>query len=453
MESIKVNLPENELPEAWYNIAPDLPAPLPPPMHPGTGKPVGPEDLLPIFPLALIKQEVSQDRWIEIPEEVRGIFRTWRPTPLHRAARLEAHLKTPARIYFKNESGSPPGSHKPNTAVAQAYFNKAEGVKRLCTETGAGQWGSALAFACKLFGLECTVYMVKVSYHQKPYRRSLMQTWEAKVFASPSEVTEAGRNALKENPDNPGSLGLAISEAVEDAVKHEDAKYSLGSVLNHVILHQTVVGLEVKKQLELIGEKPDIMVGCVGGGSNFSGFCFPFVKDKLDGKRDIRFIAAEPTACPTLTKGPYRYDFGDVAGMTPLLKMFTLGHGFIPPAIHAGGLRYHGDAPLICLLVKEKVIEAAAYHQNPVFEAAVMFAQTEGFLPAPETAHAIRAVVDEAIKCRETKEEKCIVFNFSGHGHFDLAAYDAYFEGKLPDFEYPEAQIAAALKQIPEIPG
>jgi tryptophan synthase beta chain len=453
MDSIKVNLPENEMPEAWYNISPDLPAALPPPMHPATGKPVGPEDLLPVFPLGLIKQEVSQDRWIEIPEEVRSILRIWRPTPLHRAARLEAHLKTPARIYFKNESGSPPGSHKPNTAVAQAYFNKAEGVKRLCTETGAGQWGSALAFACKLFGLECTVYMVKVSYHQKPYRRSLMHTWGAKVFASPSETTEAGRKALKENPDNPGSLGLAISEAVEDAVKHDDAKYSLGSVLNHVILHQTIVGLEVRKQLELLGEKPDIMIGCVGGGSNFAGFSFPFIKDKLDGKRDIRFIAAEPTACPTLTKGPYRYDFGDVAGMTPLLKMFTLGHTFIPPEIHAGGLRYHGDAPQVCLLVKEKVIEAVAYHQNPVFEAAVMFAQTEGFLPAPETAHAIRAVVDEAIRCRETKEEKCIVFNFSGHGHFDLAAYDAYLEHRLPDYEYPEAQIAAALKQIPEIPG
>jgi tryptophan synthase beta chain len=452
-DRFKVSLSEDEMPQAWYNIAPDLPERLPPPMHPATGKPIGPEDLLPVFPLALIKQEVSQERWIEIPAEVRNILRIWRPTPLHRATGLEAYLKTPARIYFKNESGSPPGSHKPNTAVAQAYFNKAEGVKRLCTETGAGQWGSALAFACELFGLECTVYMVKVSYHQKPYRRSLMQCWGAKVFASPSETTDSGRKALKENPDNPGSLGLAISEAVEDAVKHEDARYSLGSVLNHVILHQTIVGLETRKQLELADEKPDVMIGCVGGGSNFAGFCFPFVKDKLDGKRDIRFVAVEPTACPTLTKGPYRYDFGDVAGLTPLLKMFTLGHTFIPPGIHAGGLRYHGDAPLVCLLVKEKVIEAVAYHQNPVFEAALVFAQTEGYLPAPETAHAIKAVIDEAVRCREEKKEKCIVFNFSGHGHFDLAAYDAYLEGKLPDFEYPEKQIAEALKGLPEIQG
>jgi tryptophan synthase beta chain len=449
MDDLKINLSEKDIPEAWYNIAPDLPSPLPPPIHPGTGQPMGPADLAPVFPMELLKQEMSQERWIEIPSAVREIYRIWRPTPLHRARRLEEYLKTPARIYYKNESVSPAGSHKGNTAIPQAYYNKQEGVSRLCTETGAGQWGSALSLACNFFGLKCTVYMVKVSYQQKPYRRSLMHTWGAEVFASPTDRTDAGRKILAEHPDSPGSLGIAISEAVEDTVKHDDAKYSLGSVLNHVILHQSVIGLETKKQLELAGEKPDVLIGCVGGGSNFAGFCFPFFPEKMSGKQDIRFVAVEPTACPTLTKGPYRYDFGDTIGMTPLLKMFTLGHDFVPAGIHAGGLRYHGAAPLVSLLCDHKLIEPVAYAQKAVFEAAVTFARTEGFLPAPETSHAIRAAMDEAIRCRETKEEKCIVFNYSGHGHFDLAAYDNYLEGKLVDFEYPANEIAEALKCLP----
>ncbi len=449
MDESKVLLSERDLPQQWYNIQPDLPEPLAPPIHPGTGKPIGPEDLAPIFPMELIKQEVSQERWIPIPDDVRNIYKLWRPTPLHRAYRLEKALGTPARIYYKNESVSPPGSHKPNTAVAQAYFNKKEGVKRLATETGAGQWGSALAFGCNLFGLKCTVYMVKVSYEQKPYRKIMMQTWGAEAHASPTNLTNAGRAMLEKDPNCPGSLGLAISEAVEDAATHDDTKYSLGSVLNHVLLHQTVVGLELQKQLKIAREKPDMIIGCVGGGSNFSGAFFPFVSEKLKG-RNIRFIAVEPTSCPTLTKGPYLYDFGDVAKMTPLLKMFTLGHGFIPPAIHAGGLRYHGDAPILCALVNKGIVEAVAYNQNPVFEAAVLFARTEGIIPAPETAHAIRAAIDEAKKCKETGEEKCIVIAFSGHGHFDLAAYDAYFAGKLEDYAYPEEKIAEALKDVPQ---
>ena len=453
MESYKIHLSEAEMPQEWYNIAPDLPKPLPPYLHPATGQPVGPQDLAPIFPMALIMQEVSLERWIPIPDEVRRIYQLWRPSPLHRARRLEAALKTPARIYYKNESISPAGSHKPNTAVAQAYYNKAAGINRLATETGAGQWGSALALACNFFGLECTVYMVKVSYYQKPYRRSLMHIWGAEVFPSPTDRTNSGRQILAKTPDTPGSLGIAISEAVEDAATHEDTNYSLGSVLNHVMLHQTVVGLEVKKQLALAGEKkPDLLIGCVGGGSNFAGFCFPFVPDKLKGA-DIKIIAVEPTACPTLTKGTYAYDFGDTAGLTPLIMMYTLGHSFVPPGIHAGGLRYHGDAPQMCLLVHEGVIEARAVHQNPVFEAARLFAQTEGIIPAPETAHALRTVVDEAIRCRETKEAKCIVVNFSGHGHFDLAAYDAYLEGKLEDFDYPEEVLQQALAELPKVPG
>jgi len=450
MEQTKIVLSEKEMPQKWYNIQPDLPEPLAPPLKPD-GSPIGPQDLAPIFPMGLIKQEVSQERWIEIPDDVRRIYSIWRPTPLQRAYRLEKELKTPARIYFKNESGSPAGSHKPNTAVAQVYYNKVEGVKRLATETGAGQWGSALALACKLLGLECTVYMVKISYEQKPYRRILMETWGAKVYSSPTNLTNAGRSILAKDPNCLGSLGIAISEAIEDAATHDDTKYSLGSVLNHVLLHQTIVGLEVQKQLKIAGEKkPDIIIGCVGGGSNFSGLAFPFVPDKLKGK-DIKIIAVEPTACPTLTKGPYRYDYGDTAKMTPLLKMYTLGHGFIPPGIHAGGLRYHGDAPLLCLLVNKGIIEARAYPQNPVFESAVLFARTEGFLPAPETAHAIKAAIDEAIKCRERNEEKCIVFGFSGHGHFDLAAYEKYLSGKLEDFEYPEDKIKEALKDLPDI--
>ncbi|OGS38477.1 MAG: TrpB-like pyridoxal-phosphate dependent enzyme [Elusimicrobia bacterium RIFOXYD2_FULL_34_30] len=450
MEDTKIVLSEKELPQKWYNIQADLPEPLAPPINPKTKQPIGPQDLAPIFPMELIKQEVSQERWIEIPDELLDIYKLWRPSPLHRAKRLEKYLKTPARIYFKNESVSPAGSHKPNTAIAQAYYNKKEGVKRLATETGAGQWGSALSLACNFFGLECTVYMVKVSYDQKPYRKFLMQTYGAKVFASPTNLTNSGRAVLKNDPNSPGSLGIAISEAVEDAATHDDTKYSLGSVLNHVILHQTIVGLETQKQLKIADEKPDILIGCVGGGSNFGGFTFPFIPEKIKGK-DIKIIAVEPTSCPTLTKGPFRYDHGDVAKFTPLMMMYTLGHSFIPPAIHAGGLRYHGAAPLVSLLLNKKIIEAVAYPQNPVFEAAVTFARTEGILPAPETAHAIKCAIDEAIKCREKKEEKCIVMNFSGHGHFDLSAYDKYISGQLEDYELPEEKIKEALSELPEI--
>jgi tryptophan synthase beta chain len=447
----KIFLPESEIPQRWYNILPDLPEPLPPPINPATKEPLKPEDLAKIFPMELIRQEASQERWIEIPDELIRVYRMWRPTPLHRAYELEKALGTPARIYYKNESVSPPGSHKPNTAVAQAYFNKKEGIKRLTTETGAGQWGSALAFACNLFGLECTVYMVKVSYEQKPYRKIMMQTWGATVYPSPTNLTNSGRAVLQEDPDSPGSLGVAISEAVEDAATHEDTNYSLGSVLNHVILHQTIIGLEVEKQLEIAGEKkPDIVIGCVGGGSNFGGISMPFVRRRLQGE-DIRFIAVEPSACPSITKGLYRYDYGDVAGLTPLLMMHTLGHKFIPPRLHAGGLRYHGMAPMVSLLAKKGIVEAVSYNQNPVFEAAILFAKTEGIIPAPETAHAIKAVIDEAIKCRETGEEKCIVFNFSGHGHFDLSAYEAYLSGKLVDYEYPEEKILESLKELPVV--
>jgi tryptophan synthase beta chain len=450
VETTKILLDEKEIPTRWYNIQADLPKPLAPPLHPGTGQPIGPQDLAPLFPMELIKQEVSEERWIQIPPEVLEVYSLWRPTPLVRAHRLEKALKTPARIYYKNESVSPPGSHKPNTAVAQAFYNKSESVARLATETGAGQWGSALSFATNLFGLKCTVYMVRVSYDQKPYRKSMMQVWGAEVFPSPTERTNAGRKILEGDPKSPGSLGISISEAVEDAATHEDTKYSLGSVLNHVILHQTIVGLEAKKQLELVGEKPDILIGCIGGGSNFSGFAFPFVADKLKGHQ-MRVIAVEPEACPTVTKGPYRYDFGDTAETTPLIKMFTLGHTFIPPGIHAGGLRYHGMAPLVSLLYDQKIIEALAYHQVPVFEAAVTFAQAEGIVPAPETAHAIKAAIDEAERCAETGKEKVIVFNFSGHGHFDLAAFESYFAGQLQNYEYPQAKVEEALKHVPEV--
>lgn len=448
----KFLLDENELPKKWYNIQADLPSPLDPPINPATKEPVKPSDLEPIFPKELIKQEVSTERWIPIPEEVREVYRLWRPTPLYRAVRLEKALKTPARIYYKWEGVSPPGSHKPNTAVAQAYYNMKEGVARLTTETGAGQWGSSLAFATCLFGLKCTIYMVKVSYEQKPYRRILMETWGAECVPSPSTRTRFGRKMLEADPNCPGSLGIAISEAIEDAATHEDTKYSLGSVLNHVLLHQTIVGLECKRQFEMAGDYPDVIFGCVGGGSNFSGACFPFLMDKLRGERpDLRAVACEPKACPTLTKGPYTYDYGDTARMTPLLKMYTLGHEFIPPPIHAGGLRYHGDAPLLCKLVKEGYVEAAAYHQNEVFEAATLFARTEGFLVAPETAHCVKAAIDEAIKCRRTGEEKVILFANSGHGHFDLAAYDAYLSGKLIDYEYPEELVQQALAKLPKI--
>jgi len=451
MKTTKILLEEKEMPTRWYNILPDLPKPLPPPMHPATGQPVGPQDLAPIFPMELIKQEVSSERWIEIPEEVQEVYKLWRPSPLYRAYRLEKALGTPAKIYYKYEGGSPPGSHKPNTAVAQAYYNKKEGVRRLATETGAGQWGSALAFACKVFDLQCTVYMVKVSYQQKPYRRLMMESWGAEVFASPTTRTHAGRKVLEQDPNSPGSLGIAISEAIEDAVGREDTKYSLGSVLNHVLLHQTIIGLEAKQQFEKLGEYPDVLIGCVGGGSNFSGFSFPFLKDKLSGERkNTRVIAVEPTACPTLTKGVYAYDFGDTARTTPLLKMYTLGSDFVPAPIHAGGLRYHGDAPILCLLFDEKVIEAVAYPQNPVFEAALQFARTEGILPGPEPAHAIKCTIDEALRCKESGESKIIAFNLSGHGHFDLAAYDAYLTGKLEDYAYPEARIKESLEKLPK---
>jgi tryptophan synthase beta chain len=450
VEEVKITLSEREMPQRWYNIQPDLPAPLAPPINPATGKPLEPKDLAPIFPGELIKQEMSMEPWIEIPDEVLDILKLWRPTPLYRARRLEKTLGTPARIYYKNESFSPPGSHKPNTAVAQAYYNKQEGVKRICTETGAGQWGSALAFACCLFGLKCTVYMVRVSYEQKPYRKVLMQSWGAEVYPSPTNLTNAGRSILARDPESPGSLGIAISEAVEDAATHEDAKYSLGSVLNHVLLHQTIVGLEIKEQLKLAEEQADVIVGCVGGGSNFAGACFPFVKNKMKGE-NIDIIACEPTACPTLTRGPYRYDFGDTAQLTPLLKMYTLGHNFVPAPIHAGGLRYHGCAPLLCLLVNKGIIGARAYHQTAVFDAALMFARSEGFLCAPETSHCIRAAIDEALQCKQTGEEKCIVIAYSGHGFFDLGAYERYLAGKLEDYAYPEKKIQDALKEIPEV--
>lgn len=450
MEDHKILLSEKDMPTRWYNIQPDLPAPLKPPVNPGTGQPLGPEDLLPIFPMNLIEQEVSMERYIDIPDELLDVYKIWRPTPLRRARRLEKALGTPARIYFKDESVSPAGSHKPNTSIAQAYYNKVAGVRKLTTETGAGQWGSALSFACNIFDLECEVYMVRCSYDQKPYRKFLMHLWNGSVYPSPSDRTESGRAILAKDPDTPGSLGIAISEAVEMAVKSDDVKYSLGSVLNHVLLHQTIVGQEVKKQLEIAGEDPDILIGCCGGGSNFAGFSFPFVKDKLDGK-DIEIIGTEPTACPTLTRAPYRYDFGDSAEMTPLVMMHTLGHKFVPPGIHAGGLRYHGMAPLVSLLVDQEVIGARAYHQNSVFEAALTFARTEGTVPAPETSHAIKATIDEALKCKETGEEKCIVFMFSGHGHFDLSSYEAYLSGSLEDYDLPEEKIQEAQKDVPNV--
>ena len=447
----KILLDERDVPTHWTNIVPDLPEPPAPPLHPGTGQPIGPADLAPLFPMALIQQEVSQEPQVEIPDEVRDVYKLWRPTPMYRAHRLEKALDTPAHIYYKYEGVSPAGSHKPNTAVAQAYYNKQDGIRRLTTETGAGQWGSSLAFACALFGLECTVFMVGASFKQKPYRRSMIQAYGATVYASPSDRTQAGRKVLAEQPDSPGSLGIAISEAVEDAATHEDAHYSLGSVLNHVLLHQTVIGQEALKQMEIAGEYPDVVIGCVGGGSNFAGLAFPFVGERLRAGKQTRILAAEPEACPSLTKGRYAYDFGDTVGLTPLVKMHTLGHTFVPPAIHAGGLRYHGDAPLLCQLVDDGVIEAVAHPQNGVFEAAVQFARTEGILPAPEAAHAIRSAINEALAARETGERRVILFNLSGHGHFDMAAYDAYFAGQLQDYAYPEERIEAALKDLPAV--
>ena len=432
MIDTKITLPESEIPTHFYNIQPDLPTPLLPPLHPGTREPIGPELLAPIFPMGLIKQEVTQEPMVEIPDEVRDIYRLYRPSPVFRARALEELLDTPAKIYYKSEHVSPVGSHKLNTALMQAYMNKKEGVKRLATETGAGQWGSALACACKLMGLQCMVYMVRVSFDQKPYRRVMMRTYGADVVASPSELTEAGRKALAEDPTSPGSLGLAISEAVEDAVKRDDTKYSLGSVLNHVLLHQTIIGQEAMKQMEIAGDYPDIIIGCHGGGSNFAGLAFPFLRDKIKGSRkNLRAIAVEPRACPTLTRGPREYDFGDVAGNTPLLMMHTLGHKFIPPPVHAGGLRYHGSAPLVSHVLAAKLIEAEAYAQGEVFASAIKFAQCEGTIPAPESAHAIHSVIVHALEAREAGEKKVILFNLSGHGHFDLSAYESYLSGTM----------------------
>ncbi len=447
----KYLLKEKDIPTRWYNIQADFKTPAPPVMHPGTGQPIGPQDLAPLFPMELIKQEVSQERWIDIPEEVRDVLRLWRPSPLYRARRLEKALGTPARIYYKYEGGSPAGSYKPNTAVAQVYFNKKQGVTRIATETGAGQWGSALAMACQFFGLQCKVYMVKVSYQQKPYRRIMMETWGAQVVPSPSTDTQAGKKVLEMDPESPGSLGIAISEAVEDAATRDDTKYSLGSVLNHVLMHQTVIGLEAKKQLELADDEAEIVIGCAGGGSNFAGLAFPFVGDKLTGKSKVRVIAVEPTACPSLTKGKYAYDFGDTVGLTPLVKMHTLGHTFVPAPLHAGGLRYHGMAPLVCKLYDEKQIEAVAVPQVATFEAAVQFARTEGIIPAPESAHAIRVAIDEAKKCKRAGRGKAILFNLSGHGHFDLGAYEQFLAGKLQDYEYPTAKVEEALRHLPQI--
>jgi tryptophan synthase beta chain len=451
MDERRILLSTREMPEAWYNVAADLPEPMPPHRHPVTGQPLTAADMSAIFPPALIEQEVSTQRWIDIPDAVRDQLTLWRPTPLVRARNLERFLGTPARIYYKNESLSPAGAHKPNTAVPQVYYNKLAGMARLATETGAGQWGSSLAFACGLFGLQCKVYMVKVSYHQKPYRKSLMHLWGAEVVASPSRDTQAGRAILQKDPECSGSLGIAISEAVEDAASRSDTNCSLGSVLNHVCLHQTIVGLETQKQLALAAEKPDVMIGCAGGGSNLSGLIFPFVKETLAGKGP-RLVATEPAACPSLTRGRYAYDFGDTAGMAPMTRMYTLGHTFLPSGIHAGGLRYHGMSPLVSMLRHKKVLEAVSYRQNEVFEAAVTFARTEGICPAPETAHAIRATIDEALRCKQTGQSQCIVFNLSGHGHFDLASYDEYLAGKLADFDLPQSQIDQALGELPRVP-
>jgi len=452
MKSTKIILDENDLPKRWYNIQADLRTPPLPPLHPATHEPVTPKDLTPIFPIDLIRQEVSTDRWINIPSSVRDIYCLWRPTPLYRAHRLEKYLKTPAKIFYKWEGVSPPGSHKPNTAVAQAYYNSKAGVERLATETGAGQWGSSLAFATSLFDIQCMVYMVRISYEQKPYRKSLMRVWGAECIPSPSTRTKAGQAILEKDPNSSGSLGIAISEAVEDAATHETTNYSLGSVLNHVCLHQTIIGLETQLQLASIDTYPDLVLGCTGGGSNFSGMAFPFVREKIQNHHtDIRIISCEPAACPTLTKGLFAYDFGDAAGLTPLLKMFTLGHDFVPPPIHAGGLRYHGDSPLLCQLTHEGFMEAEAFHQTEVFEAAKIFAQTEGFIVAPEAAHAVKGAINEALKCKKTGEEKTILFNNSGHGNFDMTSYDAYFNGLLIDYEYPEALVREAMAHLPQI--
>ncbi len=451
MSQYKYLLSEKDIPTQWYNITADLPTPLPPPIHPATHEPVGPEALAPLFPMALIEQEMSPEQYIPIPEEVLEVYKLWRPTPLYRAHRLERALQTPARIYYKYEGVSPAGSHKPNTAVAQAYYNKQAGIRRLATETGAGQWGSALAMACNFFGLELKVYMVKVSYHQKPYRRVMMETWGATVVPSPSADTQAGRSILAKDPESPGSLGIAISEAVEDAATKDDTNYSLGSVLNHVLLHQTVVGQEALQQMEMADDYPDVVIGCVGGGSNYAGLCLPFMRERLVAGKKTRFVAAEPEACPSITRGEYAYDFGDTAETTPLLRMHTLGHTFVPPGIHAGGLRYHGMSPIISKLCADGHMEAKAYHQTKVFEAAVQFARTEGILVAPESAHAVLAAMEEALAAREAGERRIVLFNLSGHGHFDLGAYDQYLSGKLEDFAYPAERVRQAMAGIPKV--
>ena len=451
MTKIKYLLDESAMPTAWYNIAADLPTPAPAVLHPGTGQPIGPADLAPLFPMALIMQEVSTERSIEIPEEVQQIYRQWRPTPLYRARRLEQALDTPAKIYYKYEGASPAGSHKPNTAVAQAYYNKQEGVKRLVTETGAGQWGSSLAFAGALFGLEVLVYMVRVSYHQKPYRRALMEVYGARVVASPSEETASGRAVLAAHPDSTGSLGIAISEAVEVAVQREDTKYALGSVLSHVLLHQTVIGIESIAQLEQAGDYPDVVIGSAGGGSNFAGIAFPFIGAKLRGERNVRVVAVEPAACPSMTKGKYAYDFGDTAHLTPLTKMYTLGNSFVPSGIHAGGLRYHGMAPMVSHLLDLGQIEPIAVQQLETFAAGMQFARSEGIIPAPESNHAVAGAIREALRCKEEGVSQTILFNLSGHGHFDMQAYTDYQAGKLKDFEYSDEEVAAALADLPQV--
>jgi tryptophan synthase beta chain len=453
MDKIKIQLDESDIPRQWYNLGADLPTPVLPPLGPD-GKPISPDMLAPVFPMNLIEQEVSTERWIDIPEEILNILYRWRPTPLKRAVYLEEHLKTPARIYYKDESYSPPGSHKPNTAVAQAWYNKEFGIKKLTTETGAGQWGSALAFGCKLLGLECKVFMVRISYDQKPFRKTMMQVWGANCVASPSNETNAGRKILEEMPDTPGSLGIAISEAIEAAVTDKGGKtrYSLGSVLNHVLLHQTIIGLEAKKQLEKAGEKlPDIVIGCAGGGSNFAGLSFPFVAEKIDGA-DMRIIPVEPTACPTMTRAPFAYDFGDTACTTPLLAMYTLGHAFVPPPIHAGGLRYHGMAPLVCQGIVEGLLEPRAYEQTESYKAAITWATSEGAITAPETSQAIAAVIDEAEKAKEEGKEKVILFNYSGHGLMDLSGYDAYLSGKLIDYPLPDKELEKYTADLSKLP-
>jgi len=446
----KFQLSESQIPTHWYNIIADLPAPPAPVLHPRTLKPVTPPDLLPLWPPALLEQEMSSERWIKIPDEIREIYRLWRPSPLFRARRLEQALGTPARIYYKYEGVSPAGSHKPNTAVPQAYYNKLAGTRRLATETGAGQWGSSIALACRMFGLQCTVYMVRISFNQKPYRKSMMQLWGAEVLASPSDRTSVGRAILAKDPDSQGSLGIAISEAVEDAGSREDTHYALGSVLNHVCMHQTVVGLEAKEQMKLAGDYPDVVIGCHGGGSNFAGIAFPFLADKAAGKQ-VRVLAMEPTSCPTLTKGVYAFDFGDTAQMAPVAKMYTLGHDFMPPGIHAGGLRYHGASPLVSQLVHHELVGARAVGQLACFEAAVQFARTEGIIPAPESSHAIRGAVDEALQAKAEGKPRVILFNLSGHGHVDMASYDAYLAGQLEDYEYPAEKVKESLRHLPQV--